>query len=96
MSYYRVLYGQELVDDLTDIWIAADPIGNRILEELTFAVDRTLKTAPAQLGEAVSEDGLEREWRTAAFNGTVRVRFEVFPATEEVEVSLVVLIPPPE
>ena len=100
MNKYRVLYGRELVDygwelvdDLTDLWIAADPTGNRILQELTFVIDRTLARDAEEVGESRSADGLEREGSSAAFNGNVRVRFDVFPTQREVEVTLIALMP---
>ena len=94
MSRYRVLYVRELTDDLTDLWIAADHIGNRVLQELTASVDRRLAGNPLAVGRSVGGDELVREWRATAFNSAVRIRFDVFPTQREVEVTLITLTPP--
>ncbi|NNJ27169.1 hypothetical protein [Alienimonas chondri] len=94
MSRFKALYSRELLDDVTDNWIAADPIANRVLQELTFAVDQTLERDPHSVGDACSDDPLEREWATSAFNCKVRVGFTIFPDSNEVIVSFIALVPP--
>ena len=93
MSRFRVLYQKTLVDDLTDRWLAADAAGERVLEELTTQIDHILARRPLQTGALDEANPPTREWRFPAFNGRVRVRFQVFSDEEVVRVSLLTIQP---